>query len=139
MSGPHYRSFQNKRPTWPGVYISTYRNRGFGSAHEMSPHLGIILYSFPVVKQEIPYFSHNLRFSQHDTVNLLISIPANCPTTHQMDFYLYSYFTRQRPFAGAVGPAALRSLSSRIPGICSGLILPQPTSIKVPAMIRTIL
>lgn len=50
-----------------------------------------------------------------------------------------SYLANINPFAGAVGPAFLLSQAKRIASISSGVLLKAPTSINVPAMIRTML
>ena len=49
------------------------------------------------------------------------------------------YPIRVSPFAGAVFPALDLSSDPIIPGISPGNIFPSPTSISVPAMIRTML
>lgn len=56
-------------------------------------------------------------------------------------FHSSSYLisTSFRPFAGAVGPALLLSAEDIISDISSAFFIPRPTSISVPAMIRTIL
>ena len=50
----------------------------------------------------------------------------------------YSTFSRNSPSGGAVNPAACRSSALRTDLMSSGLRLPCPTSISVPARIRTI-
>ena len=52
---------------------------------------------------------------------------------------LYSIPIIVNPCAGAVGPAVCLSAASNISSIASGFRFPAPTSISVPAMIRTIL
>lgn len=49
----------------------------------------------------------------------------------------YSTPTRNRPWAGAVGPAAARSQDARIVLIMSGVQRPAPMSTSVPAIVRT--
>ena len=63
------------------------------------------------------------------------SIPAACGFQKGS----YSIPTRVSPLAGAVGPAALRSLAFRISASSSGSMRPFPTFRRVPAMILTIL
>ncbi len=73
-----------------------------------------------------------------------VSPSAECPPRRILlmngsPYRSYSTHFKNRPLAGSVGPARLRSRLSRMAGISAGSSRPAPASHKVPARMRTIL